>query len=355
MSGVVQSSALTPFSLRRSDATPEPSPVAGSPVPTGALAGRWTGATDLSDGTSVGLVVEFSASGQEGTLFIRDQNLTGAPLTNIAFRPEQPLGELTDDWLMPHSPGAQIYGAVFDWGGRGLSVSIIFDGADRISGMQLAEEWMLAPDPALDEPPLPAMRLPFEGVWWVFWGGETVGQNYHAASREQRHAVDLVIWQDGSTFRTDGATNEDYYAWGQPILAPVDATVVEAVDGYPANTPGQLPDDPANVFGNHVVLQVGNNAFLFLAHLQEGSIAVAKGDRVTAGTPIGLAGNSGNSSEPHLHIHAQNYRDPAHARDRPAACLCGRAGRWRAAGNRQPDAGNIRRARVSIRIPIIGS
>jgi hypothetical protein len=195
-----------------------------------------------------------------------------------------------------------------------LSVSITFDANDQISSMRLAEEWLLAPDPAAGEPALPAMRLPFDGVWWVYWGGETVGQNCHAANREQRHAVDLVIWQDGSTFRGDGAANEDYYAWGQPALASVDATVVEIVDGYPANTPGQLSDAPPDVFGNHVVLQVGNNAFVYLAHLQDGSISVERGERVTAGTPLGLVGNSGNSSEPHLHIHAQNYptlRTPA--------------------------------------------
>ena len=307
MSGVVQSNARTPFSLRRSDATPVPSPVAGTPLPTEILAGHWSGATELADGTSVGFVIDFSASGQAGTLSIRDQNVSGAVLTNIAFRSEQPLGKRAHDWLMPLSPGNQIYGAVYEWGGRGLSVSIMFDAADQISSMQLAEEWLLPPDPAAQEPALPPMRLPLEGRWWVFWGGDTVGQNYHAASREQRHAVDLVIWQDGSTFRTDGATNEDYYAWGQTVLAPVDATVVEVVDGFPANPPGALPEDPPDVFGNHVVLQLGNNAFLYLAHLQEGSIPVARGERVTAGTPVGLVGNSGNSSEPHLHMHAQTY------------------------------------------------
>src|SRR5215218_1409761 len=259
MSGVLQSSALTPFSLRRSHATPEPSPLAGTPVPTAILAGHWSGATELADGTSVGLVIDVSASGLQATLSIRDQNVADAPLTDIAFAPEQPLGERTRDWLMPLSPGMQIYGAVYDWGGRGSSVSITFDAADLIGSMELAQEWLLAPDPAAGEASLPPLRLPFDGRWWVYWGGDTTGQNYHAASREQRHAVDLVVWQDGSTFRGDGAANEDYYAWGRPVLAPLDATVVEIVDGYPANSPGQLPENPPDAFGNHVVLQVGNN------------------------------------------------------------------------------------------------
>jgi hypothetical protein len=253
------------------------------------------------------LAVDFSASGQEGWLTIRDQNVLDYPLANIVFAAEQSLGGRTRDWLMPHSPATQLYGAVYDWGERGLSVSMIFDAADQISGMQMAEEWVLPPDPAAELPALPAMQLPVERRWWVYWGGETVGQNYHAANREQRHAVDLLIWQEGATFHGDGARNEDYFAWGQRVLAPVDATVVEMVDGYPANEPGTLPENPEDVFGNHVVLQVGNNAFLYLAHLQEGSLAVARGDRVTAGTQLGLVGNSGNSSEPHLHIHAQSY------------------------------------------------
>lgn len=307
MRGVLQSSVLTPFSLRRSAATPEPLPVAGTPEPTVVLAGHWGGATELSDGSSVGLIVDFSANGQDGTLTISQQHLIDYPLANIAFAAEQPLGKRTRDWLMPHSPATQLYGAVYDWGGRGLGISMIFDAADRISGMQMAEEWVLSPDPAAELPSLPAMQLPFDGRWWVYWGGETVGQNYHAANREQRHAVDLLIWQEGATFRGDCTRNEDYYAWEQRVLAPIDATVVETVDGYPANEPGTLPENPEDVFGNHVVLQVGNNAFLYLAHLQEGSLAVARGEQVKAGTPIGLVGNSGNSSEPHLHIHAQSY------------------------------------------------
>lgn len=214
MSGVLQSSALAPFSLRRSDATPEPAPVAGTPFPTEMLAGHWTGAATMADGTSIGLMVDFAADGQTGTLSIRDRNVVDSPLSGIAFNTQQPLGERTSDWLMPHSPDRQSYGANFDWGGRGLSVSTPFDENNQISSLQLAEEWMLAPDPAADEPPLPPLRLPFDGVWWVVSGGETVEDSGHATNREQRHAVDLLIWRNGSTFQGDGVLNEDYYAWG---------------------------------------------------------------------------------------------------------------------------------------------
>ncbi len=307
MQGVLQSTMRTPFSLRHSTATPAPFPVSGTPFPAEILAGTWTGATVLDDGTSIGLTVGFSASGQEGALSIRDQNVADAPLANIVYHPEQPLGERTADWLMPLSPDRQIYGAVYDWGGRGLDVSLVFDREDRISSMELAEAWVLGPDPAAELPALPPMRLPFDGTWWVYRGGETVGWSDHVVDSGQRHAADLTIWRDGSTFRGDGLVNEDYYAWGQPVLAPVDATVVEIADGVEDNPPGQVPEDHSNSFGNHVVLQVGNNAFLYLAHLQVGSIPVARGKRIDAGTVVGLTGNSGASSEPHLHIHVQNY------------------------------------------------
>ena len=57
--------------------------------------------------------------------------------------------------------------------------------------------------------------------------------------------------------------------------------------------------------GNHVVLDLGNEEYLFIAHLQTGSVKVKPGDHVKAGDAMGLCGNSGNSSEPHLHIHLQ--------------------------------------------------
>ena len=58
--------------------------------------------------------------------------------------------------------------------------------------------------------------------------------------------------------------------------------------------------------GNYVVVEVAPREFLFIAHLQAGSVAVAPGDRVAAGQVIGRVGNSGNSSEPHVHLHLQD-------------------------------------------------
>ena len=64
-----------------------------------------------------------------------------------------------------------------------------------------------------------------------------------------------------------------------------------------------------HIAGNHVVLQTGEAEFVYLCHMQTGSVRVKPGDQLSGGDLIGLTGNSGNSSEPHLHIHAQTEPD----------------------------------------------
>ncbi|HET9661143.1 MAG TPA: M23 family metallopeptidase [Thermomicrobiales bacterium] len=309
MTGTVQSAALYSFSLQRQAGTPDASPVAGTPAPAAALAGQWSGTTQLSDGSVITLQLAFSAGGQRGTLSIPEQKVIDAPVGNIAFHAEQPIGERLDERALPKAPNAQIYWARYDWGGRGLTFDVSMDASGTIVGLQVLPEWQLPPDPAAELTPLPSLQLPFAGLWWVLWGGETVTENYHAAYPQQRHASDIMIWNDGATWHDDPSQNENYWVWGQPVLAPADGTIVAVVDGIAANAPGALPTDPADVAGNHVVLQIGEAAYCYLAHMQAGTIAVSEGDAITTGTHIGLAGNSGNSSEPHLHIHVQNEVD----------------------------------------------
>lgn len=147
------------------------------------------------------------------------------------------------------------------------------------------------------------LRLPFDGEWFVFWGGRTIDENYHAADRGQRFALDLVVHEDGVSHRGDANALDSYFCWGRPILAPADGTVVAVVGDLPDQPIGQT--DARNPAGNHVVIDFGNDEFGFLAHLQAGSVSVAEGDSVQAGEPVGLCGNSGNTSEPHLHFHLQ--------------------------------------------------
>lgn len=178
-----------------------------------------------------------------------------------------------------------------------------FDSEKRIAGFFVRQAPVAAESRYLDYQTKAALRLPFDGEWFVFWGGRTVEQNYHAADRAQRFAIDFLVRRDGVSHSGDPARLENYFCWDQQILAPADATVAAVVDGLPDQEIGQ--SDPNNAAGNHVVLDLGNSEFAFLAHMRRGSVAVKVGDKVAAGQELGRCGNSGNTSEPHLHFHLQ--------------------------------------------------
>ena len=152
------------------------------------------------------------------------------------------------------------------------------------------------------------MHLPFKGEWTVFWGGDTKELNYHVVAKFQKNAFDIVInGTDRKSFRTDGRTNGDYYAFGQELTAPCDAEVIVAIDGIKDNIPGKV--NPLYAPGNSILLKIKNDEYILLAHLKQNSIKVTQGETVKQGQLLALCGNSGNSSEPHLHFHLQNMED----------------------------------------------
>jgi murein DD-endopeptidase MepM/ murein hydrolase activator NlpD len=149
------------------------------------------------------------------------------------------------------------------------------------------------------------MQLPFRGEWFVFWGGDNEKVNYHVSTPGQRRAADLVMkGADGRSHRDTGKRNEDYFVFGQQILAAAAGTVVTAVDGVPDNVPGSM--NPLCAVGNCLIIDQGSGEFAVYAHLQPGSLQVKRGEKVSQGQVLGLCGNSGNSSEPHLHFHLQD-------------------------------------------------
>ena len=91
------------------------------------------------------------------------------------------------------------------------------------------------------------------------------------------------------------------------MLAPADGTVTAVRDGLQDNAIGETNEGEAA--GNYVVLDLGNSEYLFIAHLQNGSVKVQLGDTVVSGQVLGLTGNSGRSSEPHIHIQLQDGPD----------------------------------------------
>lgn len=170
----------------------------------------------------------------------------------------------------------------------------------------------------------PVLRPPLEGAGWVALNGCCAGGGAHRGAVQtvngelvdsQRFAIDWMRLDDqGRLVDGDAAKPDGFVGYGATVHAAGDGTVVETGDGLPDQVPGKLPDPStitiANVDGNHVVIDHGDGVFTFYAHLQSGSLKVAKGDRVRAGQQLGLLGNSGNTSAPHLHFHAMAGPSP---------------------------------------------
>lgn len=161
---------------------------------------------------------------------------------------------------------------------------------------------------------------PLRGAGWVNFNGccspDSVHRNAilpvngHLADT-QRFAVDYMrLDPQGQLVNGDPADYRNYTAFGADVLAVADATVVATLDNLPEQVPGSLPD-PATITletvdGNHVILDLGDGRYAFYAHLQPGSVRVQAGQRVTRGQPLGLLGNTGNTSAPHLHFHVMD-------------------------------------------------
>jgi murein DD-endopeptidase MepM/ murein hydrolase activator NlpD len=181
-----------------------------------------------------------------------------------------------------------------------LDLTVADDG--KILGLRITEP--PAPDPAVAKSTLP-LALPFRGQWLVFWGGDTLAVNQHVTHKSQRRAADVLkVGADGKTHTGDGAKNSDYLAYGQEILAAADGKVETVIDGVPENEPGKL--NPYFATGNTVILRHADSVFSVYAHLQPGKLRVKRGQAVKRGSVLGLCGNSGNSSEPHLHFQLQD-------------------------------------------------
>jgi len=160
------------------------------------------------------------------------------------------------------------------------------------------------------------IALPFgDGDYLVTYGGSGSLVNIHLHTldesverfrpwRGQSRALDIVRitpfgrhvegWQPADPTR--------YVTFGTPVLAPCKGEIARIVDRVQDM---QVPElDPENIAGNYVAVDCGD-FFVVLAHLRQGSIQVRAGDSLEIGDKLGEMGNSGNSSEPHLHVHAQ--------------------------------------------------
>ncbi|MEO9338077.1 M23 family metallopeptidase [Mesorhizobium sp. SB112] len=153
------------------------------------------------------------------------------------------------------------------------------------------------------------LAMPLEdGRYVVAHGGDNSLINYHNSHNSQRYALD-ILRLNGSGARASGlfpSELESYAIFGAKISSPCNGIVRAVSDGAADNVPGETATgDPA---GNHIVIEC-QGVQVLLAHFVKDSIAVSQNQNVAIGDALGLAGNSGNSTEPHLHIHAFRSAD----------------------------------------------
>ena len=185
--------------------------------------------------------------------------------------------------------------------------------------------------PVVARPPL-VLGPPLRGAGWMAANGPANDSAHRRAlipvggraRIAQRFAIDWVkLGDDGASFHGDPKKNESYLAYGVDALAVGDGVVTETKDGIPQNVPGPssraVPITLETIGGNHVILDLGGGRFAFYAHLQPGSLKVKLGDHVRRGQVLGLVGNSGNSTEPHLHFHLEDASSPLGAEGLPYA------------------------------------
>lgn len=153
-----------------------------------------------------------------------------------------------------------------------------------------------------------ALSFPLrQGVAFVGQGGANPLLNYHNTNRSQAYALDILALNPAGlhAWGLAPADPAQYEIWSHEVGAPCDGTVAESRDGLADQRPPTT--DTSNPAGNHVVIRCEGASpavDVLLAHLQNGSVTVTEGERVEAGQVVGQVGNTGNTSEPHLHVHA---------------------------------------------------
>ena len=169
------------------------------------------------------------------------------------------------------------------------------------------------PDVNSDDPVV--IHSPLSGKNWLAANGPSNTSAHRRAMLPvdgrphigQRYAIDWIqLGDDGKAFTGDEHDNKSYHAYDQEIHAVADGKIVEVKDGLPENVPnsGKLAIQITNdtLPGNRIIQEISEGHYAAYAHLRPGTIKVKVGDTVHAGDVIAHLGNTGNSSEPHLHF-----------------------------------------------------
>ena len=179
--------------------------------------------------------------------------------------------------------------------------------------------------------------FPLRGTWYI--GASGTLHSHHRWAAMEEFALDILQFRERSkSYKTTGATSQDYFAFGQDVISVADGTVVEAVDKYAdddaklkkenetydqydqriqSEQMQALAQDPYTIAGNYIVIRHNDSEYSMYAHLKSGSVKIKKGDVVKRGQVIASVGNTGSSTEPHLHFQLQAGSDPLRSRALP--------------------------------------
>jgi Peptidase family M23 len=179
---------------------------------------------------------------------------------------------------------------------------------------QMPESTVLSPPLRVSSQAAIVLAPPFKGDGWVNANGccREIGPHRFVTNPmngtldpSEQFAIDWIkIDRQGKAFRRDGKTSEDWLCYGLEVLAVAPGTVVEVMRDLPDEPPGPSPTNLTvpEIAGNHVILDLGGGRYAMYAHFAPHSVTVHVGDRVKAGDKLGLLGNSGNTTGPHLHF-----------------------------------------------------
>ncbi|MFY1689624.1 M23 family metallopeptidase [Plantactinospora sp. WMMB782] len=191
------------------------------------------------------------------------------------------------------------------------------------------------PQPDTDSPV--EVAPPVVGRWSALNSPASKVPSHGVRAYGQAYAIDLVAEPSDRPRPGFGwwplvRRNRDFPGFGAPLLAVADGTVLRAVDrnrdhlsrnSYPALLylvfEGLFREiaGPGQILGNHLILDLGDGRYAAYAHLRRGSLLVRPGDRVRTGQPVAECGNSGNSTEPHVHFQLMDNTDLDVARGIP--------------------------------------
>jgi len=185
------------------------------------------------------------------------------------------------------------------------------------------------------------ISLPFAGRWLAQNSPARRVPSHGTDLFGERYAIDFIGVDDRHRtaghrdWRTLFATEppERFFAFGQPILAPADGVIVDLHDGeidhvarrsqlalvpYALGQAARVRQGVAAIAGNYVIIALRESGpFVALVHLRSASLRVAIGDEVTSGQPLAGCGNSGNSTQPHVHLQVMDSQDLSVARGVP--------------------------------------